>query len=108
MSLSTTSSIMPSTREGAPPCSGPRNAPTAASMLDDTLAPVQQALAAVGIPAVAAGKQSLFATPEARDLLTLLLALARAEAGGAFQKGSEGEADDQHLQALIFGNRQNA
>ena len=36
---------------------------------------IQQALAAVGIPAVAAGKQSLFATPEARDLLTLLLAL---------------------------------
>ncbi|MET0320246.1 MAG: exodeoxyribonuclease V subunit beta [Duganella sp.] len=36
---------------------------------------IQQALAAVGIPAVAAGKQSLFATPEAHDLLTLLLAL---------------------------------
>jgi exodeoxyribonuclease V beta subunit len=36
---------------------------------------IQQALAAVGIPAVAAGKQSLFATPEAHELLTLLLAL---------------------------------
>ncbi|HHA2535129.1 TPA: exodeoxyribonuclease V subunit beta [Stenotrophomonas maltophilia] len=36
---------------------------------------VQRALAAVGIPAVAAGKQSLFATAEARDLRALLLAL---------------------------------
>ena len=36
---------------------------------------VQQALALVGIPAVAAGKQSLFATTEARDLHALLLAL---------------------------------
>ncbi len=36
---------------------------------------VQRALAAVGIPAVAAGKQSLFSTPEARDLRALLLAL---------------------------------
>ncbi|AWH23326.1 exodeoxyribonuclease V subunit beta [Stenotrophomonas sp. ZAC14D2_NAIMI4_6] len=36
---------------------------------------VQRALAAVGIPAVAAGKQSLFATREARDLRALLLAL---------------------------------
>ncbi len=36
---------------------------------------IQQALAAVGIPAVAAGKQSLFDTPEAHELLTLLLAL---------------------------------
>ncbi|MCR6686163.1 exodeoxyribonuclease V subunit beta [Pseudoxanthomonas sp.] len=36
---------------------------------------IQQALAAVGIPAVAAGRQSLFATPEAQELLTLLLAL---------------------------------
>ncbi|HDS1581721.1 TPA: exodeoxyribonuclease V subunit beta [Stenotrophomonas maltophilia] len=36
---------------------------------------VQRALAAVGIPAVAAGKQSLFATSEARDLRALLLAL---------------------------------
>ena len=36
---------------------------------------IQQALAAVGIPAVAAGKQSLYATPEARELHTLLLAL---------------------------------
>ena len=36
---------------------------------------IQQALALVGIPAVAAGKQSLFATPEARELHALLLAL---------------------------------
>jgi exodeoxyribonuclease V beta subunit len=36
---------------------------------------IQRALAAVGIPAVAAGKQSLFATPEARELHALLLAL---------------------------------
>src|SRR5690606_37070170 len=32
---------------------------------------IRDALAAVGIPAVAAGKQSLFATPEARELHTL-------------------------------------
>jgi len=36
---------------------------------------VQLALAAAGIPAVAAGKQSLYATPEAQDLRLLLLAL---------------------------------
>ena len=36
---------------------------------------VQQALAAAGIPAVAAGKASLYATPEAQDLRLLLLAL---------------------------------
>ncbi|PNS08793.1 exodeoxyribonuclease V subunit beta [Solilutibacter silvestris] len=36
---------------------------------------IQQALAMVGIPAVAAGKQSLFATAEARELHALLLAL---------------------------------
>ena len=36
---------------------------------------IQQALALAGIPAVAAGKLSLFATPEARDLHALLLAL---------------------------------
>ena len=36
---------------------------------------IQQALALVGIAAVAAGKQSLFATHEARDLHALLLAL---------------------------------
>ena len=36
---------------------------------------IQQALAAAGIPAVAAGKQSLFATAEARELHMLLLAL---------------------------------
>ncbi|MEQ8036144.1 exodeoxyribonuclease V subunit beta [Xanthomonas sp. WHRI 6106] len=36
---------------------------------------IQQALGAVGIPAVAAGKQSLFATHEALELLALLQAL---------------------------------
>lgn len=36
---------------------------------------VQQALARAGVPAVAAGKQSLFASPEAAELRTLLLAL---------------------------------
>lgn len=36
---------------------------------------IRSALAQVGIPAVAAGKQSLFATPEARDVHALLLAL---------------------------------
>ena len=36
---------------------------------------IQRALAVLGIPAVAAGKQSLFATDEARDLHALLLAL---------------------------------
>jgi ATP-dependent exoDNAse (exonuclease V) beta subunit len=36
---------------------------------------IQQALAQAGIPAVAAGKQSLFATAEARELHALLLAL---------------------------------
>src|SRR5690606_23320692 len=38
----------------------------------------QQALAAVGIPAVAAGKQSLYATHEARELHALLLALLQS------------------------------
>ena len=36
---------------------------------------VQRGLAAAGIPAVAAGKQSLFATSEAQDLRALLMAL---------------------------------
>ncbi|KRG41481.1 exodeoxyribonuclease V subunit beta [Stenotrophomonas pictorum JCM 9942] len=36
---------------------------------------IQQALAALGIPAVAAGKQSLFASAEAHELRVLLLAL---------------------------------
>ncbi|RZL88942.1 MAG: exodeoxyribonuclease V subunit beta, partial [Variovorax sp.] len=39
---------------------------------------MQQALALAGIPAVAAGKQSLFATGEARDLHALLLALLQS------------------------------
>lgn len=43
---------------------------------------IQQALAAVGIPAVAAGKQSLFATAEAHELLTLLLALLHSADDG--------------------------
>ncbi len=43
---------------------------------------IQQALARVGIPAVAAGKQSLFASQEAHDLLVLLKAL--------LQPGDEG------------------
>ncbi|WDS35271.1 exodeoxyribonuclease V subunit beta [Pseudoxanthomonas sp.] len=43
---------------------------------------IQQALAAVGIPAVAAGKQSLFATGEAHELLTLLLALLHSADDG--------------------------
>ncbi|QSX79129.1 UvrD-helicase domain-containing protein [Agrilutibacter solisilvae] len=37
---------------------------------------VRQALAQLGVPAVAAGRQSLFETPQAHELLTLLLALA--------------------------------
>ena len=49
---------------------------------------IQQALAAVGIPAVAAGRQSLFATPEAQELLTLLLALLHT-------------ADDSRLRAAL-------
>ncbi|WP_238346292.1 UvrD-helicase domain-containing protein [Luteimonas saliphila] len=36
---------------------------------------IRHALAMAGIPAVAAGRQSLFATPEARDLHALLLAM---------------------------------
>ncbi|WP_149195617.1 UvrD-helicase domain-containing protein [Luteimonas suaedae] len=36
---------------------------------------IRQALALVGIPAVAAGRQSMFATAEARDMHALLLAL---------------------------------
>src|SRR5690606_1387252 len=43
---------------------------------------IREALAAVGIPAVAAGKQSLFATPEAREVHALLMALLhRADPG---------------------------
>ncbi|WP_440223427.1 UvrD-helicase domain-containing protein [Dokdonella sp. MW10] len=43
---------------------------------------IRQALARVGIPAVAAGKQSLFATEEARDLHALLLALLHSADDG--------------------------
>jgi exodeoxyribonuclease V beta subunit len=42
---------------------------------------IRQALAAVGIPAVAAGKLSLFATPEARELHALLRMLLGADDG---------------------------
>ncbi|QDH68758.1 exodeoxyribonuclease V subunit beta [Marilutibacter alkalisoli] len=49
---------------------------------------VQRALADVGIPAVAAGKQSLFATTEARELHILLLALLHG-------------ADDARLRAAL-------
>ena len=49
---------------------------------------IQQALAAVGIPAVAAGKQSLFASQEAKDIQVLLMAL--------LQPGDEGR-----LRALL-------
>lgn len=49
---------------------------------------IRDALAAVGIPAVAAGKQSLFATPEARELHTLLQALVHG-------------ADDRRLRAAL-------
>ena len=43
---------------------------------------IQQALALAGIPAVAAGKQSLFATDEARELHALLLALLHGSDDG--------------------------
>src|SRR5690606_28281265 len=49
---------------------------------------VQQALAAAGIPAVAAGKQSLYATTEAQELRLLLLALLQP-------------ADDARLRAAL-------
>lgn len=42
---------------------------------------IRQALAAVGIPAVAAGRLSLFATPEARELHALLRMLQSADDG---------------------------
>jgi len=49
---------------------------------------IQQALAAVGIPAVAAGRQSLFETEQAREVHALLLALLHA-------------ADDARLRAAL-------
>ena len=49
---------------------------------------MRDALAAAGIPAVAAGRQSLFATPEAHELHTLLQALVHG-------------ADDQRLRAAL-------
>jgi exodeoxyribonuclease V beta subunit len=44
---------------------------------------VQQALARAGVPAVAAGKQSLFATDEAAELRALLLACTSPPTAGA-------------------------
>src|SRR5690606_6608073 len=49
---------------------------------------IRDALAAVGVPAVAAGTQSLFATHEARELHTLLQALVQG-------------ADDRRLRAAL-------
>jgi len=43
---------------------------------------IRQALVQLGIPAVAAGKLSIFATDEARELHTVLLALLHAGEGG--------------------------
>src|SRR5690606_14681643 len=43
---------------------------------------IRHALAMAGIPAVAAGRQSLFATPEARDLHAPLLALLHGPDAG--------------------------
>lgn len=43
---------------------------------------IRQALAEAGIPAVAAGKLSLFATPEAREVHALLIALAHGADDG--------------------------
>ncbi|MEH6414628.1 exodeoxyribonuclease V subunit beta [Pseudomonas sp. CGJS7] len=48
----------------------------------DEAARIQQALIAAGIPAVAAGRRSLFATEQAMDILTLLDALLHPGDGG--------------------------
>lgn len=81
---------------------------------------IRQALAEAGIPAVAAGKQSLFATDEARDLHALLLALLHGaddtrlrmalatvlvgvDAAGIAALESNGDAlHDRRLQALAW------
>ena len=47
---------------------------------------IRTALAEAGIPAVAAGKQSLFATPEAADLHALLLALLHGADEGRLRR----------------------
>lgn len=60
---------------------------------------VQRALAAVGIPAVAAGKQSLFATSEARDLRALLLALLQPADEGRLRAA---------LASVLLGQRASA
>ncbi|KAG0750752.1 hypothetical protein G6F24_014976 [Rhizopus arrhizus] len=58
-----------------------------------------RALAAVGIPAVAAGKQSLFATSEARDLRALLLALLQPADEGRLRAA---------LASVLIGQRASA
>jgi exodeoxyribonuclease V beta subunit len=53
----------------------PRDCAVLVRTHDEAVA-VRAALARVGVPAVAAGRQSLFATTQAQELLTLLLALS--------------------------------
>ena len=79
---------------------------------------VQQALARAGVPAVAAGKQSLFASPEAAELRTLLLALLHPADNGRLRTAlatvllgedatalaaldEDGEAQRQHQARLL-------
>ena len=79
---------------------------------------VQQALARAGVPAVAAGKQSLFASPEAAELRTLLLALLHPADSGRLRTAlatvllgedatsiagldEDGEAQRQHQSRLL-------
>jgi len=79
---------------------------------------VQQALARAGVPAVAAGKQSLFASTEAAELRTLLLALLHPADNGRLRTAlatvllgedatsiaaldEDGEAQRQHQARLL-------
>ncbi|MBD9480583.1 exodeoxyribonuclease V subunit beta [Pseudoxanthomonas sp. PXM02] len=79
---------------------------------------MQQALARAGVPAVAAGKQSLFASPEAGELCTLLLALLHPADSGRLRAAlatvllgedapalaaleDDGEAQRQHQARLL-------
>ncbi|HEV7272380.1 exodeoxyribonuclease V subunit beta [Pseudoxanthomonas sp.] len=79
---------------------------------------VQQALARAGVPAVAAGKQSLFASTEAGELRTLLLALLHPADSGRLRAAlatvllgedaialaaldEDGEAQRQHQSRLL-------
>ncbi|MBL8257767.1 MAG: UvrD-helicase domain-containing protein [Pseudoxanthomonas mexicana] len=79
---------------------------------------VQQALARAGVPAVAAGKQSLFASTEAAELRTLLLALLHPADNGRLRAAlatvllgegaaalaaldENGEAQRQHLSRVL-------